>query len=117
MRAFIYDKYGYYPPYEDSTSFEYKGGYFKLEISEKNDSQINELILLLDRINNEFKPLGCDILLTRDNRYVSYSEYGPVIMVAIKMGEVNTDTLLKMHSLFLGHYQKSHLLILQFLLF
>lgn len=106
MRAFIYDKYGYYPPNEDSTSFEYKGWFFKLEISEKNDSQINELRLLLDKINTEFNPLGCDILLTRDNRYVSYSEYGPVIMVAIKMGEVNTDTLLKMHSLFFNKFNE-----------
>ena len=64
MRAFIYDKYGYYPPTEEATSFEYNGYFFKLELSEKNDYQINELRILLDRVNKVFYPLGSDVILT-----------------------------------------------------
>ena len=51
MRAFIYDKYGYYPDEEYSTSFEYQGWFFKLEICEKNDTELYSLRLLLNEIN------------------------------------------------------------------
>ena len=54
MRAFIYDKYGYYPDEEYSTSFEYQGWFFKLEICEKNDTELHSLRLLLKEINPLF---------------------------------------------------------------
>lgn len=100
MRAFIYDKYGYYPNDEYSTSFEYKGWYFKLEISEKNDIEIHNLRLLLNEINQHFENNGSDIILSRDGHYVSNSEYGPVVLVAIKNSNVDYFTLIKMHQLF-----------------
>ena len=100
MRAFIYDKYGYYPNDEYSTSFEYQGWYFKLELSEKNDQEIHQLRLLLDEINHEFPDNGSDIILSRDGHYVSNSEYGPVILVAIKNSSVNFNTLVKMHQIY-----------------
>ena len=45
MRAFIYDKYGYYPDEEYSTSFEYQGWFFKLEICEKNDTTFIKIVI------------------------------------------------------------------------
>lgn len=111
MRAFIYDKYGYYPSEEFATSFIYQGWFFKLEISEKNDIEIHSLRLLLDEINHQFEPLGSDVILTRDNHYVSQSEYGPVVLVAVKIGEVNTDVLYKMHQIFFNRFNDKKLLI------
>ena len=106
MRAFIYDKYGYYPPTEEATSFEYNGYFFKLELSEKNDYQINELRILLDRVNKVFYPLGSDVILTRDNHYVSNSEYGPVVLICVKNGEVNINSLYKMHYEFFNKFEE-----------
>ena len=100
MRAFIYDKYGYYPDEEYSTSFEYQGWFFKLEICEKNDTELHSLRLLLNEINQNYDNLGSDIILSRDGHYVSNSEYGPVVLVAIKEGEVNINDLFKMHQLY-----------------
>lgn len=100
MRAFIYDKYGYYPNDEYVTSFEYEGWYFKLELSEKNDYEIHQLRLLLNEINHYFPDNGTDIIMTRDGHYVSNSEYGPVILVAIKNSNVNYLTLVNMHQIY-----------------
>lgn len=111
MRAFIYDKYGYYPPEEFSTSFEYQGWFFKLEISEKNDAEIHSLRLMLNELNQAFENLGSDVMMTRDGHYVSASKYGPVVLVAIRIGEVDFSTLTKIHSLYLGKFQKTHLMI------
>lgn len=105
MRAFLYDKYGYYPDEEYSTSFTYQGWFFKLEISEKNDYELASLKKLLNDINNSFQNLGSDIVLTRDGHYVTTSEYGPVVLVAIKEGKVTIDTLFKMHQLFYNQFQ------------
>lgn len=105
MRAFLYDKYGYYPDEEYSTSFTYQGWFFKLEISEKNDYELASLKKLLNDINNSFKNLGSDIVLTRDGHYVTTSEYGPVVLVAIKEGKVTIDTLFKMHQMFYNQFQ------------
>ena len=105
MRAFLYDKYGYYPDDEYSTSFTYQGWFFKLEISEKNDYELASLKKLLNDINNSFQDLGSDIVLTRDGHYVTTSEYGPVVLVAIKEGKVNIDTLFKMHQMFYNQFQ------------
>lgn len=105
MRAFLYDKYGYYPDEEYSTSFTYQGWFFKLEISEKNDYELASLKNLLNDINNSFQNLGSDIVLTRDGHYVTTSEYGPVVLVAIKEGKVTIDTLFKMHQMFYNQFQ------------
>ena len=105
MRAFLYDKYGYYPDEEYSTSFTYQGWFFKLEISEKNDYVLSSLKNLLNDINNSFQNLGSDIVLTRDGHYVTTSEYGPVVLVAIKEGKVTIDTLFKMHQMFYNQFQ------------
>ena len=105
MRAFLYDKYGYYPDEEYSTSFTYQGWFFKLEISEKNDYELASLKKLLNDINNSFQSLGSDIVLTRDGHYVTTSEYGPVVLVAIKEGKVTIDTLFKMHQMFYNQFQ------------
>lgn len=105
MRAFLYDKYGYYPDEEYSTSFTYQGWFFKLEISEKNDYELASLKKLLNDINNSFQNLGSDIVLTRDGHYVTTSEYGPVVLVAIKEGKVTIDTLFKMHQMFYNQFQ------------
>ena len=105
MRAFLYDKYGYYPDEEYSTSFTYQGWFFKLEISEKNDYELASLKKLLNDINNTFQNLGSDIVLTRDGHYVTTSEYGPVVLVAIKEGKVTIDTLFKMHQMFYNQFQ------------
>lgn len=111
MRAFIYDKYGYYPNDEFSTFFEYKGWFFKLEISEKSDNEIHSLRLLLDELNQNFTNLGSDIILTRDGHYVSNSEYGPVVLVAIKIGAVDFMTLFKMHQLYYQYFNSTKLTI------
>ena len=105
MRAFLYDKYGYYPDEEYSTSFTYQGWFFKLEISEKNDYELASLKKLLNDINNSFQNLGSDIVLTRDGHYVTTSEYGPVVLVAIKEGKVTIDTFFKMHQMFYNQFQ------------
>mgnify|MGYP004541223885 FL=1 len=105
MRAFLYDKYGYYPDEEYSTSCTYQGWFFKLEISEKNDYAIASLNKLLNDINNSFQNLGSDSVLTRDGHYVTTSEYGPVVLVAIKEGKVTIDTLFKMHQMFYNQFQ------------
>lgn len=111
MRAFIYDKYGYYPKDEFSTSFEYQGWFFKIEISEKNDREIHALRLMLEEINGQFDNLGSDIIMTKDGHYVSLSEYGPVALVAIKNGEVKFDDLLKLQKMFYNRFNETHLLI------
>lgn len=111
MRAFIYDKYGYYPKDEFSTSFEYQGWFFKLEICEKSDMEIHSLRLLLNELNQNFEHLGSDIMLTRDGHYVSNSEYGPVVLVAIKNGEVDFNTLYRIHQLYFQKFSRTRLLI------
>lgn len=111
MRAFIYDKYGYYPDDEFSTSFVYQGWFFKLEICEKTDAEIHSLRLLLNELNTNFESLGSDVLLTRDGHYVSSSEYGPVVLVAIKEGKVDFDTLLKIHQLYFQKFPNANLMI------
>lgn len=111
MRAFIYDKYGYYPNDEFSTSFEYKDWFFKLEISEKTDNEIHSLRLLLNELNQCFDSLGSDIILTRDGHYVSNSEYGPVVLVAIKNGSVNFSTLYQIHQIYYQKFKSIKLMI------
>ena len=110
MRAFIYDKYGYYPNQEYSTSFEYQGWFFKLEISEKTDAEIHSLRLLLNELNMQFPNNGSDIILSRDGHYVSNSEYGPVVLVAIKLSEVDYSIILKMHQLYRGKFHNKLLI-------
>ena len=110
MRAFIYDKYGYYPDEEYSTSFEYQGWFFKLEICEKNDTELHSLRLLLNELNQNYDNLGSDIILSRDGHYVSNSEYGPVVLVAIKEGEVNINDLFKMHQLYFQRFNNKLLI-------
>ena len=104
MRAFIYDKYGYYPDEENVTSFTYNGWFYKLEISEKNDQEIHSLRLLLEEINRNFTEVGTDIIRARDGHYVTMSNYGPVVLVAVKEGKVNIDLLIKIHFLFINRF-------------
>jgi len=111
VRAFIYDKYGYYPQEEFATSFEYQGWFFKIEISEKNDQEIHALRLMLEDLNRHFDKLGSDIILTKDGHYVSSSEYGPVVLVAIKIGEVTLSDLIKMHGIYYNRFNNTLLRI------
>ena len=111
MRAFIYDKYGYYPDEENVTSFTYNGWFYKLEISEKNDQEIHSLRLLLEEINRNFTEVGTDIIRARDGHYVTMSNYGPVVLVAVKEGKVNIDLLIKIHFLFINRFDNVRLKI------
>ena len=111
MRAFLYDKYGYYPEDEFATSFEKDGWIFKLEISEKNDSEIHSLRILLEEIHKKIPSIGSDIIMARDGHYVSMSEYGPVVLVAVKNASVNLNTLYQLHMSFLGKFNNEDLRI------
>ena len=111
MRAFLYDKYGYYPEDEFATSFEQDGWIFKLEISEKNDIEIHSLRVLLEEIHQKIPSLGSDIIMTRDGHYVSMSEYGPVVLIAVKNIAVNHNTLHQLHMSFLGQFNNEDLRI------
>ena len=104
MRAFLYDKYGYYPDDEFATSFEQNGWFFKLELSEKNDVELHSLRVLLEEIHQKIPSLWSDIIMSRDGHYVSMSEYGPVVLIAVKNADVNINSLYNLHQMFNNHF-------------
>ena len=51
MRAFIFDKYGYYEDDEFASEFDYQGWHFKLEKTDRNEEELEELNEYVKRLN------------------------------------------------------------------
>ncbi len=97
MRAFIFDKYGYYPNDEYASEFDYQGWHFKLELNNKTEQELKEYDDFLANILNYFPMMGAKLILSREHKYASTSEFGQVSLVAIKDDEIALDDVFVMH--------------------
>lgn len=113
MRSFIFDKYGYYEEDEYGIAFDYKGWHFQLELTDKSEQDVLQMKDFLKQIPLYFKNLGADIIISRDNKIISKSNYGPVSLVAVKNEKITLDDLFVFHRSFVQMatkpYKISHL--------
>ena len=114
MRSFIFDKYGYYEDDEYGIEFDYKGWHFQLELTNKTENEVWGMKDFLKSIPQFFNNLGADIVLSRDNKLISDSNYGKVCLVCVKNAKMTANDVLTFHRAFsyLGRnvpYKISHL--------
>ncbi len=114
MRAFIFDKYGYYEEDEFGIAFDYKGWHFQLELTDKNEQEVASLKEFLKLVPQYFYNMGSDIIVSRDNKLIFESNYGKVCLVSVKIQQMNLKDLKTFHNVFYNHvnqtpYKISHL--------
>ena len=100
MRAFLYDKYGYYPEDEYATSFDYVGWHFQLELTDRTEMEVKDMKEFANQIPLYFPSKGSDILISRDGKYINDSQYGRVVLVATKNETTKIDEILRFHENF-----------------
>lgn len=111
MQAFIYDLYGYYPPY-DEVEFDYQGWHFVLEATnDLQETDIQSLDEFASSIANIFPNAGVKIIKNRYDQYLSKDEKGNLILVAYKNVSFTLNDLSKIHQYFNGSNSKTPYLI------
>ena len=100
MRAFIFDKYGYYEDDEFASEFDYQGWHFKLEKTDRNEEELEELNEYVKRLENLFFNSGISIIKNREGNLLSKSEFGDCALVSIKNRKMELNDLLQMHTFF-----------------
>ena len=100
MRAFIFDKYGYYEDDEYASEFDYQGWHFKLEKVDRTEEELEELNNYVKKIENLFYDSGISIIKNRDGNYLSKTEFGDCALVSIKNRHVALKDLLQLHTFF-----------------
>lgn len=100
MRAFIFDKYGYYEDDEFASEFDYQGWHFKLEKTDRNEEELEELNEYVKRLENLFFNSGISIIKNREGNLLSKSEFGDCALVSIKNRKMELSDLLQMHTFF-----------------
>lgn len=104
MRAFLFDQYGYYPPYEDDSEFELEGWTFKLEaIQDQKEEELQSLNDFLQTLMQLFPTMGAQIITNRKGTFISEDDYGKVILVATKKQKMRIQDIIKIHQ----HYVNS----------
>ncbi len=106
MRAFIFDKYGYYPPNEDDISFKIEGWTFTLEQAEKTEDELARLDEFLQSFSKLIPNAGGRIVKNRDGLYLSKADQGNLVLVAAKDGEISFNDMAKIHRHFAGQMQE-----------
>lgn len=100
MRAFIFDKYGYYEDDEYGVEFDYLGWHFKLEKVDKNENELKELNEFVKKLEAIFYDSGVAIIKNRDNKYMSVADFGNCALVSVKQRLMKLDDLFRMHAYF-----------------
>lgn len=100
MRAFIFDKYGYYENDEYGIEFDYKGWHFQLELTDKQETDVLKMKEFLKQIPRFFPSLGADIIVSRDNKLICNSNYGRVCLVCSKISKINLNDIYTFHKSF-----------------
>lgn len=100
MRAFIFDKYGYYEEDEYGTEFDLDGWHFKLEKVDKTENELKELNDYVKKLENLFYDSGVSIIKNRDGNFLSAGSFGNCALVSVKDFSVNFSDLLKLHTFF-----------------
>lgn len=100
MRAFIFDKYGYYEEDEYGIQFDYKGWHFQLELTDKEESDVAALKEFLKQIPTYFPKCASDIIVSRDNKLVNQSNYGRVCLVGVKNNLMSLNDIKTFHTVF-----------------
>ena len=101
MKAFLFEKYGYYPSKikEDST-FIYKGWQFKLEkVDDYQENDLIELAKFVYDLSSKFEYRGGQLIKNRLGQYKSDAIGQHVCLVSVPIGKVSYDDLFKMHQL------------------
>ncbi|MCH5179680.1 MAG: hypothetical protein J1F32_00465 [Erysipelotrichales bacterium] len=100
MRAYIFDKYGYYEDDEFATEFDFQGWHFKLEKIDKTEQELSDLNDYIKKLENLFYDSGVSIIKNRDGNFLSIADFGNCALVSVKDYSLNANDLLKMHTYF-----------------
>ena len=100
MRAYIFDKYGYYEEDEFATEFDFQGWHFKLEKTDKTEQELSDLNDYIKKLENIFYNSGVSIIKNRDGNFLSVADFGNCALVSVKDYSLTANDLLKMHTYF-----------------
>ena len=100
MRAYIFDKYGYYEDDEFATEFDFQGWHFKLEKTDKTEQELSDLNNYIKKLENIFYDSGVSIIKNRDGNFLSIADFGNCALVSVKDYSISANDLLKMHTYF-----------------
>ncbi|MCH5171352.1 MAG: hypothetical protein J1F31_00735 [Erysipelotrichales bacterium] len=100
MRAYIFDKYGYYEEDEFATEFDFQGWHFKLEKIDKTEQELADLNDYIKKLENIFYDSGVSIIKNRDGNFLSVADFGNCALVSVKDYSLTANDLLKMHTYF-----------------
>ena len=102
MRAFIFDKFGYYEDDEYGIEFDYKGWHFQLELTDRTEQDVFKMKEFLKNITLYFPNFGADIISSRDNKLIVDSNFGRVSLVSVKNGNYNLNDIYTFHKAFVN---------------
>lgn len=102
MKAFLFDKYGYYPSdIKEDSSFIYKGWKFKLEkVDDYSESDLEDLAAFVYDLSSKFDYRGGQLIRNRSKTYKSDAIGQQVALVSVPINKVAFDDLLKLHNLY-----------------
>jgi spore coat protein YutH len=100
MKAFLFDKYGYYPAsIEEDSSFIYKGWKFKLEqVDNYQEKDLTELANYAISLSAKFNYRGGQLVKNRNGNYKTDAIDQSVCLVSVPIAKVTFDDLLMMHN-------------------
>ncbi len=100
MRAYIFDKYGYYEGEEYDSEFDYQGWHFKLEKTDKSEEDLSDLQDYVKKMESLFFDSGVSIIKNRDGNYLSRADFGNCALISVKDRQMSLKDLLQMHTFF-----------------
>lgn len=116
MRAFLFEKYGYYPDKIENGHFEFKGWIFHLVETEMDEKSLFELEQILSELNEKFEGRSSYIVHNRFNELSSFDGEQNYVLWAIQKSKVGYDDLLKMHEIYRNYNSKEQIKISDILL-
>lgn len=105
MQSFIFDYYGYNVKDIIDSHFDYQNYRFILISTTESESNISKLDDFLISLRQNFEDDIVYFVKNRYNQYISLNDATNIILLTYKIGDIQLDTLQKMHMIYQNYNQ------------